>query len=132
MGRKRITVEQLRGEVSKILEDYKDDIEKCIDVASTQYGKIAKRELQDTSPKRTGHYAKGWAYHKQKSKDERGVVVHNASSYQLTHLLEKGHVIRNGTRRVVGSARAFPHIGPEEEKIINEFETEVIQRIEKL
>lgn len=132
MGRKRITVDQLRGEVTKILEEYKDDVDKCIDAASTQYGKIAKRELQDDSPKRTGHYAKGWAYHKQKSKDERGVVVHNASEYRLTHLLEHGHVVRNGTHRVVGRARAFPHIGPEEEKIIEEFETEVKQKIGKL
>ncbi len=124
MGRKKISIEQLQAEVQNIVKEYADDVEQCLDLASTQYAKIAKRELQETSPARTGHYAKGWAYRKSNSKHKKGAIVHNASSYQLTHLLEHGHALRNG-----GRAKAIPHIKPVEEKISQDFVTEVKEKL---
>lgn len=42
-------------------------------------------------------------------------VVHNEEHYRLTHLLEKGHVSRNGTGRTFGRVPAYPHIAPVQE-----------------
>lgn len=69
-------------------------------------------ELRKTSPKATGRYAKGW---KMRTSFENGTsarcTVFNATDYQLTHLLEKGHAKRGG-----GRVAAIPHIAPAEEK----------------
>jgi hypothetical protein len=72
-------------------------------------------ELKQSSPKRKGKggkYAKGWRLKKQGN----SYIVHNATDYQLTHLLEKGHALRNG-----GRTRAFPHIRPAENKAVQSF-----------
>ena len=59
-------------------------------------------------------YSKGWTKVVKKNKitGAYGLVLHNKKYYRLTHLLEKGHALRNG-----GRTRAFPHIGPTQEKL---------------
>ena len=83
---------------------------------------------EETSPERTGDYKKGWKV-RQVYKDQAGsqFVVHNATDYQLTHLLEYGHAIKGGTKRV----KAIPHIAPAEEMIIKEFTAKVEKDIQK-
>ena len=70
--------------------------------------KVAKSDLRSNSPKKSGDYAKGWAYAIEDSAEGayKG-TVYNKTDYQLTHLLEKGHAKRNG-----GRVAAIPHIGP--------------------
>lgn len=45
--------------------------------------------------KGSGNYAKGWTYKVKKVKDDYEGVVYNETEYRLTHLLEKGHLIKN-------------------------------------
>lgn len=114
MGRKKITVDQLRDEVDSIIREYADDVDAKTEKLSVQFAKIAKSELQSTSPKKTGHYAKGWAY--KKNTKDKSATVHNKTDYQLTHLLENGHAKRNG-----GRVPGIPHIAPVEEEVCNDF-----------
>ncbi len=64
---------------------------------------------------RSGKYTRDWAV-KLRSRSYSSVTmteeytVYNKKNYQLTHLLEKGHVSRNGSR-----VRPFEHIKPAEE-----------------
>ena len=64
---------------------------------------------------RSGKYPRDWAV-KLRSRSYSSVTmteeytVYNKKNYQLTHLLEKGHVSRNGSR-----VRPFEHIKPAEE-----------------
>ena len=64
--------------------------------------------LKQTSPKKTGKYAKSWKVTKKGTK----YIVHAKPPYhRLTHLLERGHAKVNGGR-VPGKV----HIAPAEEK----------------
>lgn len=64
---------------------------------------------------RSGKYTRDWAV-KLRSRSYSSVTmteeytVYNKKNYQFTHLLEKGHVSRNGSR-----VRPFEHIKPVEE-----------------
>lgn len=97
--------------------DISIEYEKIID----KYSEKCKNKIQSKSPEgHRGRYKKGWTTKESKYKDEYGVVVYNATDYQLTHLLENGHLIvnkKNGT----GWASAHPHIASGYRSVKNGF-----------
>ena len=80
----------------------------------------------------TGEYSKSWdKVEQQTSRLAKSVVVYNEEHYRLTHLLENGHALKRGGR-TIGSVPAYPHIYPVEQKVVKNFEKEVIERITDL
>lgn len=128
---KAIMPENLQKMLKEYLEDYVEDIEDGVQETTDAITKEAVQELKQTSPRGKGSrekpYYKGWT--KQKGKTNKGrytVKIHNKTNYQLTHLLEFGHVTRNG-----GRTKAIPHIRSLEEKYSQLYEqnlTTVIKR----
>ena len=104
-------------EVVDILNDYSRDIQKGIEEDGEQVAKNAVSELKNTSPKRTGDYRKGWRKKKEEGFQSFTYIIHNATDYQLTHLLEKPHLKRNG-----GLTTPKVHIAPVEQESIREYE----------
>lgn len=106
--------------IKEKLEENLSKTNEIIDKVSAKIGREARKELIITSPKRTGDYAKSWSVKtvKQGLRTER--VIHNRKRYRLTHLLEKGHYNRDGSR-----TRAIPHIKKVEEKAIKNFKEEL-------
>jgi hypothetical protein len=107
-------------EISDILNEYSNDIQEAITEEAQSVAKEAVSELKNTSPKRTGDYRKGWRTKTIKGKGFVTSIVHNATDYQLTHLLEKPHLKRNG-----GMTTPKVHIAPVEEKAVKEYEKDV-------
>lgn len=95
---------------------YKDIIDK--------YGDDTAKYLIRTSPvgdRRNKTYAQGWEFKIDKTKaNNYGGKVWNATNYQLTHLLENGHLIVN-KKGGVGWASAIPHINPAFERVKSPF-----------
>lgn len=106
-------------DINEILNDYSLDIQEAITHKANLIADLGANKLKSNSPKRTGKYAKSW---KVKQVSGRG-YVHNTiynTRYQLTHLLEKGHVKRNG-----GFVPPKVHIAPVESIINRDFEKSV-------
>ena len=107
-------------DVNTLLNEYSTDIQESIAEIAQKVAKNGANTLKNTSPKRTGKYSKGWRVKTTKGKGQIECVVYNGTNWQLTHLLEKPHLLRNGrlsTPKV--------HIYPVEQKCIKEYETEV-------
>ena len=113
----KVKSDEMAAAITKVLSEYEgatiENIKNAVDKAS----KKAVDQLNTTSPKRTGAYAKDWASKsdKQKNKWAYAKTVYNKKHYRLTHLLEKGH------RKVGGGfVAARPHIYDAEQEAIEE------------
>ena len=116
------TVQQ---QMKDILSSYSKDVREATNKAIEKTARQSVRKLKDTSPKKTGGYAKGWATKKERSNDGiYTVTVHNKTDYQLTHLLENGHVVRN-KKGVYGRTNGTKHIAPVEEWANSELPLEI-------
>ncbi|MEY9980396.1 HK97 gp10 family phage protein [Lysinibacillus sp. RC79] len=117
-------INNLAKEINKQLALYANFVEEEIDAVAKEVAGKAVTKLKQTSPVGDytggGQYASGWKVKKQKGK----YIVHNATNYQLTHLLEKGHATIDG-----GRTKAIPHIKPVEVETNKDFEKELIKRI---
>ena len=114
--------------IMKELGTYSNELAESVNKTSRKYANKLRRELEETSPEKTGDYKKGWKVKQvYKSHTLSQYVVHNATDYQLTHLLEFGHAIKGGTQRV----KPIPHIAPAEEKIVSEFLTEIDKAVQE-
>lgn len=113
------------------LKAYTDDVTKGVKESVEAVGKEATDQLKKTSPKKikgkkTGKYAKGWRVQKTKeTATECEATIFNKTDYQLTHLLENGHINRDGS-----FTDPRPHIGTVREMAAKNLEGKIIQTIE--
>ena len=111
-----ISIDKLAGAVMDGLKEYAGAGAEDLKQAAKKTAEDCAKELRSTSPTATGKYRKGWKVKKAfESGTSARYTVHNATAYQLTHLLEKGHAKRGG-----GRVAAIPHIALAEEKAIEQ------------
>ena len=110
-------------QLNRILEEYSDEVKDVVRKDTGASARETARTLKGSSPKKTGDYASGWS---SKQIDDTTAVTYNRKMPGLTHLLEKGHVVRN-KKGYFGRAAARPHIAPAADK----GETDFIQRVER-
>lgn len=107
----------LTAEITSALKDWSGDIADGLDELVDEESKALKQDIVNDSPERTGDYKKGWKIKKEHyGRGNTRAVVHNATNFQRTHLLEKGHAGPNG-----GYVPGHPHIAPNEKKHVEEF-----------
>ena len=114
--------------IMKELTSYSTAVAQAVNTCAEKNAKTLQKELRSTSPELTGDYKKGWRVKQVlKTNIQCKFVVHNATDYQLTHLLEYGHAINGGTKRV----KPKPHIALAEEKAVDKFVKDVEKAIQE-
>ena len=114
----KITLDNLAETIQQSLTEYGNNVLNVIDEVGDQVSKNTVKKLKQTSPKKTGKYAKSWKVSSYKMFGEaKKYRIHaDKPHYRLTHLLEHGHMTRNGKR-----TKAIPHIAPVEREAIEEY-----------
>lgn len=113
-------------DISKILNEYAEGIQYAISIETKKMVQDAKKELKKTSPKRKkrsshrGKYSKGWSVEFKEGIGFIKATIHNRTDYQLTHLLEHGHLTRTGTK-----TKAILHITPIHDELVNRYEKKI-------
>lgn len=114
--------------IGDILQTFNHTVLTATDEAAIDAAKKTVKDLKAHSPKRSGKYAKGWTYKKEKN---GSCIVYNKARPQLTHLLEHGHPVKGRGKVATGTARAFPHIADAEQTAEKTFITELTNKIQK-
>lgn len=112
----------LSKQITEAMQQYSGIVSDTVEQIMKDVGKEAGQRVKDASPKDTGAYKRGWKVVAERQNGTISVTVHN-KKYRLTHLLEDGHMTRNGKSRVA----AQPHIRQVEEWA----EQQVLSRIAK-
>lgn len=112
----------LNGAAMKI----KANSEKIAKKHANKLAKVTKEDSPVGSGSYKGHYKDGWGSRKsyQNAEGSFEYTVRNSKKYQLTHLLEHGHIAANGVR--VG---ARPHINKNAKEAINDYFKELEEHI---
>lgn len=131
MANKKVTVDQLAAEITKTLKDFEGVTEEACVRGVLETANEAVKELRGAKPNPPNTwktYDSGWKVKKESKSRGKGLfaIVGNEKYYRLTHLLEKGHALKRGGRKI-GDTRAFEHIAPVAERA----EADLVKNIRK-
>lgn len=105
----------LTAALVKACTEFADEAKQKVTDGLVKIGQEAVQEVKELSPvyegsnKNTpkGSYKRNWTYRIDKERGTFTVTVYvKGKNYRLTHLLEDGHVNRDGTTR----SKAIPHV----------------------
>ena len=120
-------METLTVQLNHVLSDYDEEVQRAANSAIARVARECVKMLKNTSPRKTGSYAQGWAI-KKNGLSVHGnivsIVLYNKTDGQLTHLLENGHIIRN-KKGEYGRTRPIKHIAPVNDYANSELPAEI-------
>lgn len=122
-----ISADKLAREIMRQMEEYTEEAKETTQDVAMNVSEKAVKKLRENSPKSKngGTYTKNWT----RTTDKYGMTVYNKSpTYRLSHLLEKGHQLKRGGRKI-GEVRAYPHIEEVEQECIKEYVEELERRL---
>lgn len=82
------------SELIDVLSEFVDEEAEIIGETFKETANETKEMVQGASPG-TGEYASGWEVIEKNTADSVSYTVGNTKYYMLTHLLEKGHAVKN-------------------------------------
>ena len=115
-----ISPDNLTVELSKLLQNYTQDVSIAIEEEIDKTAKLVLDEVKRTSPVKTGKYKKGWKIKKEDRKGEVVRIIYNKDKGSIVHLLELGHAKRGG-----GRVSERPHMRPAYDKYVPQMEKNI-------
>lgn len=118
-----IQMNDLASAIEEAISGYTETITEGITTISLEAAKECQQILKKTSPRQHGDYAKSWKVTRKAGRvgEPAKFIVHNEKHYQLTHLLEFGHAIKDSSGCIIGRAAPQRHIAQAEEQAIKQF-----------
>lgn len=124
-----VPIEKMEAELMKILRDYQDLTDEEMKQAVTKTANAVKNAIKQEAPRDTERYKNSWATKKTASKRHKtAVTVYSKNRYQLTHLLENGHELKDRYGNKIGDVKEIPHIAPATENA----EKELMYQLRKI
>jgi len=129
----RMTIKstELQAVLKEQFQNYRADVTDVIQTAVTdtlQDGLRQIRQAGDYRDRRINGYRQSFQIDMETTPVYVGGTLYaDDKGYRLAHLLEYGHLTRNGRK-----TRAFPHWRPVDKRMTTEFERSVTEGIEKL
>ena len=142
---RRIKIDQLSGEIVKIMQDYAGDVTSNMKEDIDSVAKEAVKKIKSAAPVRDsnrdrktrsgkkyppGTYKKSWTSRTvEETFNRKKRTIDSKGQYQLTHLLEKGHKEVLPSGKTGRKVEPIVHIQPAEEWAVNELQKRTIRRI---
>lgn len=134
MASSKITAEALGTEIRKILEEYGEEVTDNLGDIVTSMTKKGVQALKSESAAAFGtvknrkkKYAKTWTTQMETGRLSKQGTIYNTQA-GLPHLLEHGHAIVAGGRKV-GDVAGRTHIAKVEKELVRLFEQEVKSKL---
>lgn len=117
-------LDKFSAEIAGILEEYADDVRSNLDEITKEVGKKGAKAVKAQAQTAVDgkKYAGGWTSKVEVMRLGASATIYNKSQPGLAHLLEHGHVSRNGTGRTFDPVPGREHIAPVEKQLVEEFE----------
>lgn len=114
---RKVTADNLAEAIAEILDEYGDETDKHIDEITAQVAKKGVQALRSASSVFNGtKYKSGWAVDYTITRYSKSAHIWNKKVPGLPHLLENGHLLRNGRH-----SNGRVHIKPIEDQLTREF-----------
>lgn len=118
---RRASADNFGAAVAAILDTYGLDVVANLKEITKEYAKQGAKLVKANSQQFGSRYANGWTSRYEEGRVSAQGVIFNKTVPGLPHLLEHGHVTRNGTGRVFPDTPAHPHIASAEQRIVEEY-----------
>lgn len=119
------TIANLDEAIADVLEDYSTAIAEAVNEQTEKAANQLKKDISADAPVKTGKQRRSWRVTKEKVVGLDLLAVVHSTDYRKVHLLENGHLTRNGVTRT----KAIRYVSKNEEKIIEQYQQDVVNAI---
>ena len=116
---------ELDEALSDVLTNYATELREAINADTEAAAQRLKKAISAEAPVKTGKQKKSWRIAKEYLGGVDLKTVVHSTDYRKVHLLENGHVTRNGITRT----KPTYYVSSNAEKIIKEYEEQVAETI---
>ena len=116
---------ELDEALTDVLTNYATDLREAINADTEAAAQRLKKAISADAPVKTGKQKKSWRIAKEYLGGVDLKTVVHSTDYRKVHLLENGHVTRNGMTRT----KPTYYVSSNAERIIKEYEEQVAETI---
>ena len=107
----------LSDAISDIMNDYSTNVRETVNTEIDKAAKSLKKSISADAPVLTGTQKKSWRVTKEKLAGGDIKAIVHSTDYRKVHLLEHGHVTRNGITRT----KPIHYVSKNEQELVEKF-----------